>query len=407
MHYKERSEIVASHSNTPYVHFLKRIGLDIDVVAAEGAKVTDANGLCYLDCIAGYGNCFVGHNPRPIIDAVVAEIQSPRPFNLPFISEVQARLFRKLAEVAPGELDCCYAVNSGSEAVETALKLARLATGKAGVICATGAWHGFTFGCLSVSETSMTKQFIPFLEGVQRVPFGDAKAVDAAIDESIGCVIIEPIQAENGAIVPPPGYLEELRRICSRRKVLLIFDEAKTGIGKTGQMFACMCEEAVPDILVCGKALGGGIMPIGAIIARRGIWSRFGLSFPMSSSSGAGNAPACAAALATLHYVENEQLCRRALQQGLRLRTALENLVEAFPKTLLAIDGRGLLLSLQTASIQSASHLVAECVQRGLLIMTAFCDHTKILIEPPGCISNEEVDKVNAVLGEAVSACAG
>ena len=95
MHYTERSEIVASHSNAPYVHFLKRLGLNINVVTADGATVTDANGLCYLDCIAGYGNCFVGHNPRPIIDAVVAEIQSPRPFNLPFISEVQARLFQK------------------------------------------------------------------------------------------------------------------------------------------------------------------------------------------------------------------------------------------------------------------------------------------------------------------------
>ena len=139
MDYIERSKIVARHNSAPYVHFLKRMCLNIDVIAAEGARVTDLNGRCYLNCIAGYVNCFVGHNPKPIIDAVVAEIQSLRPINPPFISEMQARFFAKLAKVAPGDLECCYAVNSGSEAVETALKLARLATGKAGVVCTTGA----------------------------------------------------------------------------------------------------------------------------------------------------------------------------------------------------------------------------------------------------------------------------
>ena len=407
MDYTQRSAIVASHHSAPYILFLKRMGLDIDIVAAEGATVTDAKGIRYLDCIAGYGNCFVGHNPAPIIDAVVAEVRSLRPFNLPFISEVQARFFAKLAEVAPGELECCYAVNSGSEAVETALKLARLTTGKAGVVCTTGAWHGFTFGCLSVSEASMTRQFGLLLDGVKRVPFGDAEAVDAAIDDSIGCVIVEPIQAENGAVVPRSGYLEELRRICSRRNIVLIFDEAKTGIGKTGRMFASMYEEAVPDILVCGKALGGGVMPIGAIVARREIWSRFGLSFPMSSSSGAGNAPACAAALATLNYVEEERLCERALDQGFRLRAGLSNIVDTFPGTFSALDGRGLLLGMRTTGVRAAANLVTQCVRRGLLIMTAFCDRTKVLLEPPACISNEQIDRVHAILREAALATVG
>lgn len=407
MGYEERSEIVARHSSAPYVQFLQRMGLDIDVVAAEGATVTDASGRRYLDCIAGYGNCFVGHKPRLIIDAVVAEIRSARPFNLPFIGEAQARFFAKLVEVSPEGLECCYAVNSGSEAVETALKLVRLVTGKSGVVCMSGAWHGFTLGCLGVSEAAMTKQFRPLLTGMKQVPFGDSEAVDAAIDESVGCIIAEPIQAENGAVVPPPGYLEELRRIADRRNVLLVFDEAKTGVGKTGRMFACMHEDAVPDILVCGKALGGGIMPIGAVVARRKIWSKFGLSFPMSSSSGAGNAPACAAALATLHYVEREGLCERAIARGHQLRAGLENLVQRFPRTLTAIDGRGLLLSIRAANAQLASSLVQQCAQRGLLVMTAFCDRTKLLIEPPACISNEEVDRVNMALAEAASACAG
>lgn len=402
MQYAERSQIVAKHSSAPYVHFLRRVGLDIDVVAADGATLLDTNGRRYVDCIAGYGNCFVGHNPQSIIDAVVAEIESPAPFNLPFLNEAQARFFEELAKVAPGDLDCCYAVNSGSEAVESALKLTRLATGRPGIICMSGAWHGFTLGCLSVSEPSMTKQFMPLLDNITRVAFGDAEAAEAAIDDSVGAVIVEPIQAENGAVTPPAGYLQDLRRVCSERKVVLIMDEAKTGMGKTGRMFACMDEDVVPDILICGKALGGGVMPIGAIVARRGVWAKFGLSFPMSSSSGAGNAPACAAALATLQYVKRERICEKALRQGARLRAGLESLCAAFPSRALAIDGRGLLLSLQTTSIQAASRLIEASAKRGVLIMAAFCDRTKVLIEPPASITDEEADTVIEVLTDAV-----
>jgi putrescine aminotransferase len=401
----ERSSIYARYVSNPYITFLNRMELLIDVDSAEGAIVTSKQGKKYIDCIAGYGNCVVGHNPRQVIEAVVSELRSPRPFNLPFVHEVQSRLAEKLAKETPGDLECSFVVNSGSEAVETALKLARLATGKPGVICTSGSWHGFTFGCLSVSEQSMCRQFRPMLGGVTCVPYGDSSAAEAAIDGQTGCVIVEPIQSENGAVVPPDGYLKSLQEVCEKRGVLLVFDEVKTGIAKTGKMFACEYDLAVPDILVCGKALGGGVMPVGAIVSRRRIWGKFGLSFPMSSSSGAGNAPACAAALATLEMVRKENLCECAERQGNRLMNSLRAIAETVPDKIIALSGRGLLIGVTFPSLKFASAMVSTCARNGVLAMTAFCDRTKILIEPPACISDDQVETVVRVFGEAVKSC--
>src|SRR5262249_21450319 len=153
-------------------------------------------------------------------------------------------------------------------------------------------WHGFTFGAMSVSERPMVRGFEPLVPGVTAAAYGDAAAAEAAITERTGALIVEPLQAESGAIVPPAGYLAALAEICERRKVVLILAEVKSGIGKTGKMWACDPGGVVPDVLLAGKALGGGAMPIGTITARKRLWGRFGLSFPMSSSSGAGNAPA-------------------------------------------------------------------------------------------------------------------
>jgi putrescine aminotransferase len=405
MDYEQRAGTVSHYSNAPYMQFLKRLGMGIDVVSAKGAMIVDSAGRQYIDCIAGYGNCVLGHNPRPVIDAVVLELQSPLPFNLPFVLEVQALLAERLARDTPGDLECSFIVNSGSEAVETALKLSRLATGRSGVICATGAWHGFTFGCLSVSEQSMCRQFRPMLDGIKRVTYGDAAAIEACLDDTIGCVIVEPIQSENGAIVPPQGYLKSLQDLCSKKGVILIFDEVKTGIAKTGRMFACEYDNAVPDVLVCGKALGGGVMPIGAVVAQRKVWGRFGLSFPMSSSSGAGNAPACAAALATLKYVGEEKLCEKAERQGIRLMAGLQLIKEHNPERLLGISGRGLLIGLKFVDQKFASQMVVECAKRSVLVMNAFCDRSKILVEPPACITDEQVDRVVAAIRESLSVC--
>jgi putrescine aminotransferase len=387
-----RTARYARHVSAPYVDFLERRGLALDIVRAAGAFVWDRDGTRYLDCIAGYGNLAVGHNHPRVLDAVVAELRSPRPYNWPFLSEAQTRLAEELARLAPGNLERSLIVNSGSEAVDSALKLVRLATGKHRVISARGAWHGFTLGALSVSEASLCRSFAPLPEGVTHVPYGDVAALEQTMDGGTGALILEPIQGERGAVVPPGGYLREAQALCRRRNVVFILDEIKTGLGRTGRWFACEQEQAAPDILLVGKALGGGAMPIGALIAGGALWGKLGLSFPMSSSSAAGNAPACAAGLATLEVIQSEGLCAQAARTGERLLAALGTLAREFAPLVTGVSGRGLLLSLHTDHPRSASRLIDACARRGLLVMTAFCDRTRLLLEPPLCMTAEQAD---------------
>ncbi len=392
--FRSKLTIYANHTNARYVSLLDSLGLSDEFVRAEGATVYTRNGRGFIDCIAGYGNLNVGHNHPRIVASVVNELNSPRPFNWPFISESQIQLVEKLAKIVPSELSCSFIVNSGSEAVDSALKLVRLATGKSKVVSFHGAWHGFTMGALSVSDPGMCRTFGPLSGEVVHVPFGDVSSADAATDSETGALIVEPIQGESGVIVPSMGYLRELERICRSKDIVFIVDEIKTGVGKTGRMFAFEYDEVVPDIIVAGKSLGGGVMPIGALIAKRRLWGRFGLSFPMSSSSAAGNAPACAAALATLEVVETEQLCRNASQLGDDLMAGLRKLVEEYPALFRRVSGRGLLVGLQALNANLAFKMVQGCIQRGVLFMTSFLDRSRIIIEPPLCIAKRQIDKV-------------
>jgi len=247
----------AQHVSRPYVDFLRRFGMDFEASRASGAVVEDRNGRKYIDCIGGYGNLNVGHNHPQVIEAMVRALEAGRPFGWPFISEAHCQLAERLAGLAPGGIDCCLIVNSGAEAVDSVLKLARLATGRSGVICCHGAWHGFTLGALSVSEPEMCRSFGPLLPGVCRVPYGDARAAAEAISPEVGAIIVEPIQSESGAVVPPASYLRDLAATCVASGVLLILDGIKSGMGKTGKMFACEFEQAEPDVLLVGKSLGG------------------------------------------------------------------------------------------------------------------------------------------------------
>ena len=389
------------HVNRPYGDYLQRLGMDFEAVRATGALVEDRHGRKYIDCIGGQGNVNVGHNHPHIAEAMIRALQAGRPFGWPFISEDHVRLAEKLAELAPAGLERCLIVNSGTEATESALKLARLATGRSGVIACQGGWHGFTLGALSVSEPRACKSFGPLLEGVRRVPYGDARAASEAISKEIGAMIVEPIQGENGGVMPPAGYLKELADICTASGVMLIFDEIKTGMGKTGTMFACEFDQAAPDVLLVGKSLGGGMMPIGAMVAKRQWWTKFGLSFPMSSSTYGGNALSCAAGLAAIEVIESENLCANAARQGRRLQEALAGLLSLHPDIVQAVTGRGLLLSLRMASSKLASEITMRCVKQGVLIVPTSLNHACMLIEPPLCISDAQMDEVICALRQA------
>jgi putrescine aminotransferase len=397
-------QLYAHHVSAPYVDFLTRFGLALEFTRAEGSLVYAADGRSFIDAVAGYGNLNLGHNHPSIRQAVRDELESSRPFGWPFISEKQARLAARLEQIAPPGLECSFLVNSGAEAVDSALKLVRLTSGKSHIVAARGAWHGFTFGALSVSEPLLCQGLSPLLPNVTHVPYGDAAAIDAALTDQTGCVMVEPIQAESGAVTPPPGYLRDLEQLCHQREVALIFDEVKTGMGKTGRMFACEHDAATPDILLTGKSLGGGAMPIGAVVARRNQWHRFGASFPMASSSAAGNSLACAAALATLDVIASEDLCHQADRKGQWLRAELENLAREFPERITGVSGRGLLLAIHTPNPKIAAALTIQAIQRGLLIMPAFCQRAKILVEPPLSIPDDLLKQALVILRESTIA---
>jgi len=388
----------------PYVGFLRRFGMDFEVSRAYGAVVEDCSGRQYVDCVGGYGNLNIGHNHPHVVEAMVRALQASRPFGWPFISEAHVRLAERLSEVAPAGLDHSLIVNSGAEAVDSALKLARLATGRAEVICCRGAWHGYTLGALSVSEPEMCRSFQPLLPGVHHVPFGDGQAVRDAISPKVGALLVEPIQSESGGILPPEGYLRQLAAMCNSAGVMFILDEIKSGIGKTGRMFACEYEPVEPDVLLVGKSLGGGVMPIGALVAKGKWWTKLGLSFAMTSSSAAGNTLACAAGVAALEVVQSENLCANAETQGRRLQEALTGLASSHPDLVRSVSGRGLLLGLHTASQGVAQEIATACIRRGVLVMPAFLDRTCLLIEPPLCISHTQVDEVIGTLQQACDA---
>jgi putrescine aminotransferase len=238
------------------------------------------------------------------------------------------------------------------------------------------------------------------------VPYGNAQAAADAISPEVGAIIVEPVQSESGAVVPPRSYLKDLSGICTGSGTLLILDEIKTGMGKTGNMFACELDQVEPDVLLVGKSLGGGVMPIGAMIAKRKWWTKFGLSFAMSSSSSAGNRIACSAGVATLEVIKSENLCVNADRQGRRLRRALVDLCCLHPELLRTVSGRGLLVGLHTTSQKIAYEIITRCMRQGVLMMTAFLDRSRILIEPPLCVDDTQIDEIVMVLQQACQSVA-
>jgi putrescine aminotransferase len=232
------------------------------------------------------------------------------------------------------------------------------------------------------------------VEGFSRVPFGDLAALEEAVSDATGAVLIEAIQHEAGVVVPPDGYLAGVRDICDRRNIIFILDEIKTGIGKTGRMFACEHENAVPDILVLGKSLGGGLMPVGAVVAREKLWKRFGMSFSISASSFAGNVLACRAAIETIRCVRKGDLIAQCRAKGELLLERFAELARAYPDVVRTASGRGLLIGLEARNAAIAMMLAREMITNNVLTLPAYGNAACLMIEPPLVISFDQVKTV-------------
>jgi acetylornithine/succinyldiaminopimelate/putrescine aminotransferase/predicted amino acid dehydrogenase len=321
-------------------------------VKGEGTRLWDAAGNCYLDFVAGFGSLNLGHNHPAIVEAVNTALQNLTPgFSPASVNPYAAALAEELATISPPGLEITFFCNSGTESVEAALKLARAATGRTAVVYCEGSYHGKTLGSLSVTGNPQYRApFRPLVPGCVAVPYGDVEALRNALNrERCAAFIVEPIQGEGGMNPPPVGYLHEAEELCRRTGTLLIADEVQTGLGRTGSMFAVDAAGVQPDILTLAKSLSGGLVPLGAMLARRDLWLKaYGTvhSFALHTSTFGGGSLACAAGLATVRLLREGGLIENAAVQGERLLEGLREIAET-RHSVREVRGQGLLIGFE------------------------------------------------------------
>ncbi|AEB11902.1 aspartate aminotransferase family protein [Marinithermus hydrothermalis] len=393
------------HVNPGLAGLLRFTGLDVEEDRAEGVYVWDKNGKRYLDFLGLYGTMNLGHRHPRVLEAVRRQLDRMPMSVRVMVSEPQARLAAKLAEITPGPLSMVFFGNSGAEAVEAAFKLARLHTGKPEIITTTGGFHGKTFGALSLTPKPEYQDPVrPLVPGVKTVPFGDAEALEAAITDQTAAVILEPIQGEGGINLPPEGYLRAVREITRERGVLLIVDEVQTGMGRTGKLWASEWEGIEPDLLTTAKALGGGVMPIGAVVGRPELFAAFQHNPLVHSSTFGGNPLACAAALAAIEVTLEEGLPQRALEMGGYLLSGLKRLAERYPEFIQEVRGKGLMIGLEFTDADIGALVISELATRGVLTAFGLNNPKVVRLEPPLIIERSHVDEALEALEASLEA---
>lgn len=401
---------------------LAMFSLDIEMVSGSGFSLRDAEGREYLDFLSQYGALPFGHNPPEIWEALNKAQRDQVPLMIQPLRALDAeRLAARLAEITPGDLSITTFTNSGAETVEAAIKLAHMRTGRTEILSTKNGFHGKTLGALSATGKAIYQDgFGAPVKGFHYVPYGDLAALRAAFaagSETIAAFIVEPIQGEGGVVCPPDGYLDGAISLCREYGVLSVVDEIQTGLGRTGAMFACSGGTEVPDMLLLAKALGGGVMPIGACVVRPQAWDdRFGR---LHSSTFAGNALSCRAGLATIDLLlaNDQALVRNVALNGAYLRLRLEALQRAYPAVLREVRGRGFMMGLEfhRHDTQAGSALMAFASINGgvtplissyllnkhrVLTAPLFNDTHVIRLQPPLIAGRTEIDRALVALDD-------
>lgn len=368
---------------------------EVVITKGRGALVWDINGVEYIDCLGGHGVCVLGHSHPKIIEAISNQISKIITVPGVLYSDIRAEAAEKLVKIAPKGLTKIFFSNSGAEATETAIKLARKHTGKKEIITMIKGFHGRTLGALSATwKNEYREPFEPLLPGFKFVDYGDAEKVEKAVTEDTAAVIVEPIQGESGVIIPPPTYLKELRELCNKKGILLIFDEVQTGFGRTGKDFACQHWNVNPDILALAKGIGGGV-PVGATLASDEIWGS--MKPGDHGSTFGGNPLACAAVSAAVDILRNERLSEKAAQTG---AYALQQLHKHLDQNRLIREIRGLGLMIAVELKTKAKPYVVKAVKERLLVLTS--GNTILRLLPPLVITREQIDQVAERLSRVI-----
>jgi putrescine aminotransferase len=392
------------HVNPGLASFLEFAGFGVEVYG-EGCYIEDHLGRRFLDCLGGYGTFALGHRHPTVVAAVKDQLDSLCMSGKAFFSKPAADLAAELTRIAPAGLQYTFFSNSGTEAVEAALKFAKVATGRSRIISTTGGYHGKTLGALAVTGREKYRTRVePLMPGVEFVPYGDTAAAVAAIDDQTAAFIVEPIQGEGGIHVPPDGYLRAIREACDRAGALMIADEVQTCIGRTGAMFACDHDGVSPDIMTLAKQLGGGVMPIGATMGTAAVWEAVFSANPlMHTSTFGGNPLACTAGLAAVRVVQEEDLVARSRDRGALMLELLREMQDRHRDLVVDVRGKGLMIGVEFATDEVGELTIAQMLKYGMCAAYTLNNPRVIRLEPPLIISEDEVRMAVEIMQQAVN----
>lgn len=417
---EEEKDVIVSESIENYTDYVnpailkvrKSVSTDYSFVEweDEGAVFRDTHGIEFIDCLGGYGIYMLGHRNPKVVEVVKRQLSRYALHSQELVEPLRGYLSKLVAMVTPGDIQYSFVCNGGAEAVEMALKLARLSSGKKCFISTIGAFHGKSMGAVSATGKAVYREpYLPLVPGFFHVEYGDAEAVEKAIKsltsvgETVAAVIVEPIQGEGGIIIPPDDYLPSLREICDHYGVYLITDEIQTGMGRTGTFWAVDRYDVVPDILVMGKAFGGGVMPITAIAARPHLWEGMKENpYILGSPTFGGNPLSCSAAIAAIKYTLEWDVPGMAKEKGDRIMKGLLELKERHPDVLTDVRGRGLLIGMEFPSDEVGFYVSKKMFEKRVLIGGTLNNARVCRIEPPAVISYEQIERVLEVLEYAL-----
>ena len=413
-------ENFANHINKGFLEHRKSATIAGDFAmtewAGQGSIIRDVLGREFIDALGGFGLYSLGIAHPAVVAAVKAQLDRSPQYSQEMLDPLRAQLGCVMACLTPGDIQYGFFANSGTEAIEGAIKLAKLYTGKSGFISMLGSFHGKTTGSLSLmGKAVFRKPMLPLLEHVQFAPFGDADAVEMElkkaelVGQGIAAVIAEPVQGEAGAIVPRDDFWPRLRELCDRFGVLLIADEVQTGFGRVGEMFGVDCWDIAPDIMCFGKALGGGVVACSAFFSTPKIWACMEPNPFMHTTTTGGNPIACSAALAGIQVMMDEDTPRQAREKGAYVMRRLSELKDAYPGVLKGFRGKGLLIGLEFGSNQVGYQVAAGLFKRGVLTGGTLNNAQVIRIEPaltiPMPLLEEILNRLESTLKALNSAC--
>jgi [amino-group carrier protein]-gamma-(L-lysyl/L-ornithyl)-L-glutamate aminotransferase len=368
----------------------------INISKGKGAIVWDVLGNEYIDCMGGYGVALIGHCNDRVVNAIKNQSEKLITCHMSIYNNVRLEFLEKMSKISPKKLSKIFFSNSGAESTEAALKFSRKFTGKSGIIAMSGGYHGKTFGALSVTHNEKyRKSFQPLLEGVKFVPYSNPSKIEESLDDSIGTVIIEPIQGETGIIVPSEGVLQQIRKICDQNNLVLIFDEIQTGLGRTGRMWAGEHWSTTPDIMCLAKGIAGGL-PMGLTLCKPEILDA--MKVGEHSSTFAGNPLSCSAGIATIDSIIEEKLVENAAKVGNVFKNGLFQLKENH-RIVRDVRGLGLMLALELRF--DIKDILFDGIKEGLLML--YSGRNIIRLLPPLVLDEVKVAKTLSIMDKLLT----